>query len=111
MRMQHVMIGTPAMDGRLHAQYVDSLLRTQMSLQRAQKKWSVKFELQDSLVMSARNSIVAAFRASDATDLIFIDSDIGWDPQALLSLLAHDVPVVAGVYRRKSEKLSFTVRF
>jgi hypothetical protein len=105
------MIGTPAMDGRMHARYVESLLLTQIALRQADIELSVRFELQDSLVMSARNSIVAAFRASRATDLMFIDSDISWEPEDLLRLLRYDLPLVAGIYRRKSENVSFAIRF
>src|SRR5262249_50286986 len=67
--------------------------------------------LHDSLIMSARNTILAAFRASNAGDLIFIDSDIAWEPSDLLRLLAHNVPLVAGAYPRKIPELNFTVRF
>jgi hypothetical protein len=42
---------------------------------------------------------------------MFIDSDIAWDPPDLLRVLSYNVPLVAGVYPRKSENLSFTVRF
>src|SRR6266404_2913402 len=105
MAASQVMIGTPAMDGKLCAQYVESLINTQNALQGAKIVLSVKFELQDSLVMSARNTILAAFRKSKATDLMFIDSDIGWEPPDLLRVLNYDVPLVAGVYPRKSDNL------
>jgi hypothetical protein len=54
---------------------------------------------------------LAQFCASDATDLIFIDSDIGWEVEGLLRLVSHDVPIVAGLYRRKEETVSYTVQF
>ena len=110
--MQHVVIGTPTLDGTVHVAYMQSLLETQKLLMAAQRKLSMHFILQDSLIMRARNQIVAEFLAGDADDLIMIDSDIGWAAEDLLRLLSHATPVVAGVYQRKSEaKLDFTVKF
>ena len=47
----------------------------------------------------------------DFTDLVFIDSDVVWQPADLMRLLAWPVPLVAGVYQRKSSKLDFAVKF
>lgn len=55
----------------------------------------------DSLVPRARNSLVAHFLESDCTDFLFIDSDITFDPEDALSLLAYDEPIIGGVYPRK----------
>jgi len=109
--LQSVFIGTPAMDRRVHVDYVESLLLSQIALKQANIGFSAQFTVQDSLVMQARNQILAQFLASDATDLVFIDSDIGWEAKSLLRLISHDVPIVAGVYRRKIESVSFTVQF
>jgi hypothetical protein len=109
--LQSIFIGTPAMDRRVHVDYVESLLLSQSALQRANIGFRTHFVLQDSLVMQARNQILAEFRASDATDLIFIDSDIGWEVGGLLRLISHNVPIVAGLYRRKEETVSYTVQF
>jgi len=51
----------------------------------------------------ARNVLVARFLASDATDLMFIDDDIGWDQVDVVRLLASDQPLLAAAYRKKSE--------
>jgi len=99
------------MDRRVHVDYVKSLLLSQSALQRANIGFRAYFVVQDSLVMQARNQILAEFCASDATDLIFIDSDIGWEVGGLLRLISHNVPFVAGLYRRKEETLSYTVQF
>lgn len=99
------------MDRRVHVDYVKSLLLSQSALQRANIGFRAYFVVQDSLVMQARNQILAEFRASDATDLIFIDSDIGWEVGGLLRLMSHNVPFVAGLYRRKEETVSYTVQF
>lgn len=49
----------------------------------------------------ARNEICATFLASECTDLIFIDDDMGWKPDAILRLLASEHQVVGGAYRTR----------
>jgi len=51
----------------------------------------------------ARNILTARFLASDATDLLFIDDDVGWDRHDVVRLLAADQPLIAGVIRKKSD--------
>jgi hypothetical protein len=110
--MQHLLIGTPTLDGSVHVAYLQSLLGTQKLLMEKGWQFSMRFIVQESLVMRARNLLVADFMDSNASDLIMIDADIGWQAPDILKLLRHDVPVVAGVYQRKSEtRLDFTVKF
>ncbi len=109
---KQVMLGTPALDGSVRVQYLCSLLDTKPLLTSAGWHLRTQYVVQNSLVMDARNHIVGSFLESDANDLIMIDSDIGWLPADFLRLLKHDVPIVSGVYQRKSEeKLDFTVKF
>lgn len=49
----------------------------------------------------ARNIMVARFMASDSTDFIFVDDDVGFDRDALLRLCSAPYPLVAGVYPKK----------
>jgi hypothetical protein len=51
----------------------------------------------------ARNILAARFLSSDATDLLFIDDDIGWDQNDAVRLLASDQPLIAGVGRKKND--------
>ena len=46
-------------------------------------------------VDDARNSVVQEFLLSDCDDLIFIDADVSWTPDALIRLCGHDVDIVA----------------
>jgi len=49
----------------------------------------------------ARNQLVARFLRGAATDLVFIDSDVGFEPDALLRLCQSTRPLVAGIYPKK----------
>jgi FkbM family methyltransferase len=57
----------------------------------------------DSLVTRARNTLTAWFLDSDATHLLFLDSDLVFSPEMIARLCSHDAPVVAGMYPLKTD--------
>lgn len=57
----------------------------------------------DSLVNRSRNAIAAEFLESDATHLLFIDSDLIFSPDHVKALLAADRDIIAGLYPKKQE--------
>ena len=57
----------------------------------------------DSLVSRARNHITRMFLESDATHLLFIDSDLVFDLRQIVRIMEHEEDLVAGVYFKKSE--------
>lgn len=64
------------------------------------------FLFNESLITRARNYCVDEFMRSDATHLMFIDSDIGFNPQdviALMALASDNSPydIIAGPYPKK----------
>lgn len=54
-------------------------------------------------VDDARNSIVRDFLESDCTDLVFLDSDVTFEPPALVQLCKRDQDIVGGVYPYRRE--------
>jgi len=66
----------------------------------------------DCYLASARNRLVHKFLSEfpEATDLFFLDDDVGWtDPEAPLRMLLDPEDVVAGAYPKKQETLEFPV--
>lgn len=62
-------------------------------------------------VQIARNNLVAMFmNEPDATDLFFIDADVGFQPEAVLALLERKEDIVAGIYPLKRDLGDFPVR-
>lgn len=63
-------------------------------------------------VDDSRNTVVRDFLESDCTDLVFLDADVSWEPEDLLTLCQHDCDVVGGVYpyRREGGKEGMPVR-
>lgn len=60
-------------------------------------------------ICQARNILVKSFMETDCTDFVFIDDDVSFQPDALLKLLATPHPIVAGIYRKKMEPVSWPV--
>jgi len=66
----------------------------------------VYFLFNESLITRARNYCVDEFMRSDCSHLMFIDSDIGFDPRDVLTLMAFanessDYDVIGGAYPKK----------
>jgi predicted O-methyltransferase YrrM len=60
-------------------------------------------------VDDARNSLVREFLKTDATDMVFIDADVGFRPEDLHRLVSVDRDIVAGVYPKKETPEDFPV--
>lgn len=54
-------------------------------------------------VDDARNSIVRDFLESDCTELVFLDSDVTFEPKDLVQLCQRDCDIVGGVYPYRRE--------
>lgn len=104
------MIGTPCYDGRLDVWYTNSLANTiKMSYEKDVEITPVWVSF-DALIQRARNDTIQLAIEADVDDLIFIDSDIEWQPEWIFSLLDYPVDIVGGTYPKKGEKEEYVVR-
>lgn len=62
-----------------------------------------RYQPGDSLIPRARNTLTADFLASDATHLLFIDTDLVFSTEHVARLLDHELPVVGGFYPKKQD--------
>ena len=91
--------------------YADSLRRTEALLSQHGIDTLPIYLSYDALVQRARNDLVRIALDQGFDDLLFIDSDIEWEPEWAMALLAHDVDAVGAAYRKKTdEKEIYTVR-
>ena len=65
----------------------------------------------ETLVPRARNGAIAHFMGSDCTHLLFINSDIVFEPDAVLKLLDHDKEIIGGTYPKKYMRLDGSYPF
>jgi hypothetical protein len=65
------------------------------------------FLFNESLITRARNYLVDEFiNRSDCTHMLFIDSDVHFQPQDVIAMLALDKDVIGGPYPKKAIKWS-----
>lgn len=96
-----ILIGTPAYAGQCYTAYTESLLDTIKLLENRGIETSIKF-INNQIVTRARNMICSIFMEDDSyTHLLFIDSDIKWNPSDVLLLLEHKKECVIGIYPNK----------
>jgi glycosyltransferase involved in cell wall biosynthesis len=99
--MLKVLIATPAYDGRLDVWYTTSLVNSVRIAQENGIFLHPVFMSYDALVQRARNDL---FRlALDYDAVIWIDSDLEWNPMWIMELLGSDKDVIGGTYRKKTD--------
>lgn len=105
-----VLIATPSGDGKYESLYTTALFGTIALLRQlgAQVNFSEMKYCSD--IALARNKIFGAFLRSDATHMMSIDADMGWNPQAVVQLFLHKKDYVAVAGPRKVFPESFAVQ-
>jgi len=104
--MNSVFIATPVAR-KPSWQYTRSLLNTALELQRRGVEFTHEFVVGCAVAAKARNQLVALFLASKKDSLVFIDDDMGWRTEDFMRLVESDKDVVAGVGRRRDQKVSY----
>ena len=102
-------IGIPAYDGKINIKLAYNLA----ALMPKALQYGVSVKLGDvsgcSIITMARNQLVHEFLKSDATELLFIDSDVIATADDVLRLMAQsgDKDITAGAYPRRSKDKNF----
>jgi len=98
---KHIFIATPAFGGNVCSQYTESLIHTINLLKSFNIKVTVKF-INNQITTRARNMLADIFMKNDTfTHMLFIDADVEWKPESVLSLIKNDQECVIGVYPNK----------
>src|SRR5579864_7486073 len=99
----HLVVGTPCYGGQVTGVYATSLLKLQHAChRRGDIDFSVLLPWGDALITRVRQDIVAHFlENAAATHLLFIDADIGFEPDQVFRLLNFGADAAAAVYPTK----------
>jgi hypothetical protein len=92
-------VGTPCYGRQVTDVYVGSLLKLQLACQQRGVTLQVQMLGSDALITRARQNIVARFLENEtATHLIFIDADLGFEPEQVFRLMDFDADMTAAIY-------------
>jgi len=99
--MRSVMILTPAYGGIVTAGFHRSLLTSTIELLAEGIALESEILENQSLLPLARNTLLNEAYKRKPDDIIWIDTDMVWEPDTLRRLLKHDVDVVGSACRKK----------
>jgi|TARA_B100001094_G_scaffold101927_1_gene98079 hypothetical protein len=106
LRKKKIFVATPMYGGQCHGMYTKSSCDLAKIAQAYEMDIKMFYLFNESLITRARNYCVDEFLRSDYTHMMFIDSDIGFDPNDVLSLaiLAEEGnrDIVCGPYPKKT---------
>ncbi|AQS84827.1 MAG: hypothetical protein ABF876_11945 [Acetobacter aceti] len=98
----HVFIATPCFGGLVTQTYMQSVIGCMAMAQHHGIELTLSLVGNDALVTRSRNTLLHQFYAqSDASHILFVDSDIGFAPDAVPRLVAAGKDLVAGLYPLK----------
>ena len=101
LRKKKIFVATPMYGGQCHGMYTKS--SCDLATAATQYGMDIRFFylFNESLITRARNYLVDEFLRSPYTHLMFIDSDIHFNPQDVLTLAALDKDIVGAPYPKK----------
>ena len=95
----YLVVGTPCYGRQVTDLYTASLLKLLLACQQREIRVGVQMAGSDALITRARQNIVANFLEIEAaTHLLFVDADIGFEPEQVFRVMDFDAPVTAAVY-------------
>jgi hypothetical protein len=113
LQKKSLFVATPMYGGQNHGLYAKACLDLQALCMQYGIKVKFSFLFNESLITRARNYLVDEFlHRSDCTHLLFLDSDIHFNPQDVIALLALDKDVIGAPYPKKAiswEKIKLAV--
>lgn len=101
----HAFVCTPAYDGKVDCDYSQSLAEAAFCCPLYGIKLTASVIGNGAFIDLARNIFVKKFleEHKDCTHLFFIDADLRFQPNAFVGLMKADLPICAGIYRRRQD--------
>lgn len=112
-----VFLATPAFGYQTFVNYTNSLIKLFARPAPKDLDYSLTLHLHSgsAMISHARNDCVKKFLESDATKLLFVDADIGFEPENFWRLLRRDTDIAFAPYITKSvdgpKNSKFVIKF
>ena len=107
--MKKVLIATPALDGRLDVWYTNSVINAVRFAQSEGVFLHPIFLSFEALIQRARNDLVRLAVEGDYDAMIFIDSDMEFDPQWIMEMINREEDIIGGTCRKKTDEAEIYV--
>ena len=114
LRKRKIFVATPMYGGACMGSYAKACIDLNTVCMKYGVQTQFFYLFNESLITRARNYLVDEFLRSDATHLMFIDSDIDFNPMDVLALLALDKDIIGAPYPKKTiawEKILDAAKF
>lgn len=107
-----VIFSIPSLSKSVCAEFFQSALATQHVIYSKGIDQVWRMQGGDPYLAKVRNRLASEFLTNfpDATDLFFLDDDMGWHSDAILRVLNRPEDVVVGVYPKKKDETEFPVQ-
>lgn len=101
----------PCYGGMITEAFFISMLKYMAAANKLGLNFTVDTMVNESLIPRGRNSLVAKFLAFEpkSTHLMFIDADIGFEPEEVIKLVLADKDVAGGLYPKKALPIQYVV--
>lgn len=110
----HLFIAVPCYAGGMQTSFAESLLQLRGLLHEQRVNHEIGFMAGESLIDRARNNLASDFLKTTGTHMMFIDSDIDFDPSDVIKLLVqseqYGYDIVGGAYATKAVDWDKVVR-
>jgi hypothetical protein len=104
-----ILVAIPVYDGKIQVEVVTCLISEQLLSAASGDELSFSFLPNCSHPAMGRNQLATDFMNSDAERLIFLDSDVSFEPGAIVKIAHAPVDFVGGAYRYKKEAEEYPV--
>lgn len=104
-----VLICTPSLTGTTSVSFTRSIVDTVKLLTLGNVEVAWKALSFCNFIHLARDKMVREFLATDYTDLVFIDDDMGWQADGLVRMLLRDVEVIGAICPKKKHPIEWAV--
>lgn len=104
-----IVVAIPTYDGKLQIQVVTSLLNEHIIAKECGDELLFQFLPSCSHAAMGRNQLAQQFMDSEAERLVFLDSDVSFEPGHLVKIAHHKADFVGGAYRYKFDEENYPV--
>jgi hypothetical protein len=110
LRKQHIHFCLPMYGGQCSEATFMALIKFAIIATRLKIQYTVDIVANESLITRGRNNLVAKFLYNkEATHLMFIDADLGFEVESILKLVLNNQDVVGGAYPMKKLPIAYVV--